>query len=1112
MDPKLGKDYLPVILVLLLGVGLTVTLAWTLFDRESRFQSTQFEKDAMLYSNAVQHALENSSRVVSDLANYFYLNQNLSREEFSLIAQSYLQRDGSIQALEWVPIVTRSQRESFETRAKEFYPTFQFTDKDNAGNIVRAGESELYFPVYYLEPYKGNEKALGHTPLGSTVRNDAINRAIKAASSVASGRVNLIQDPNHQSGLLIFTPVFSESTLNTVNRLNIGNLKGFTLGVFKVGDVTEKALFRQKSLPLNLSLYNAATASSESFLYGHNSQGDHFFDFTSLPTSQHPFKHQTTFNLLNQDWLIVVQPQNDAYKSMSLNPIFVFVMGLLISFYAAVLVFNLRRKQVAKEKFLSAEIADTQLTLDNKDTALIRQNNALTHLTQSMNQFTESLDEPLEDITETAGITLNASYVSAWFFDSDQQIIQCFDYCILENKEHERGFEMRAEHYPQFFEAIKNGEIIVADDVYKDPRTCEFEDDYLTRYNIKSMLVVPLRHQGKIVGAASVEQSNHNRAWSIEEIHFVNSIASFIALAVESVHRHQAELKLKQSSDRLALINNIANGTRSCLSASAVINMSLSLLADEFPDYRVSYAQVSKNGIVEVLECFAPKTMNNVLGAKVDLKAVPEFLSRILKQEPIILSDLLGDSRLQKLKQTIVHGQSKALLSYSLTRHNEKVDFVVLEHSCSHNWLEHEILMMKEVSEYLELAIRDARGQEARRRAEKALDSQKEKLEYLVEERTAELRHKSDLEEMVANLSTKFINLPVDEYDEVIYNALQSIGSLCRAERANLNEVQSDELTVIKSHEWLAPGIDSVVDKNQEFKLDNFPWVYKQLNKRNIVYFDNPEMMPSGSEIDRKIINNMGVKSFISIPIVYGLKLSTIFNLSTQNYEANWSPDEITLLQLVGNMLTNVVERKRYEEQLKRSERLLRRSNKKLRDLATIDGLTGIANRRFFDTRLESEFNRAKREQYCIALILFDIDFFKQFNDEFGHVAGDLCLKRVATAIKDHCQRASELAARYGGEEFAVIVSGASEEQAFAIADRIRQSVQSLAIDAARAADSNFLTLSCGVASFVPSMEQVPQDIIEAADKGLYKAKSSGRNCAKVAGNDSVVEFIRKEN
>ncbi|TQV72022.1 GAF domain-containing protein [Aliikangiella marina] len=930
MDPKLTRGYLPVVLVLLLGVGFTVTLTWSLLDRESRFQLNQFEKDATLYADAVEKALERRSNVVSDLANYFYLNENLSRKAFSQIAQTYLARDLSIQALEWIPLVRKADRSAFELQAKKDYPNFQFTDKDPQGNIIRAGERDVYFPVYYVEPYLGNESALGYSSIGSSIRNEMINRAIKTASPVASSRVDLLQVPEFQSGLFVFTPVFHNKLTQSLTQLDLGNLKGFTLGVFKLSSITSRALEQQKHLPLNLLLFNSSHASADSFLYGHDSKGRHQFEFESNMLETRSLIYQHDFNLMGRHWQVIIKPEAGKYSALSLNLMFVFMFGLGISIYVAWLVSRVRKKQIAEAELLSQEMTTAQLILNNKDTTLMRQNNALTHLTQSINQFSESLSESLEDITETASVTLNAGSVSAWFFNDDKKIIQCFDYYDLTNKEHLSGFEMHAENYPLFFNAILNGEVIVADDVLKDSRTRELEDDYITRFDTKSLLSVPLRYQGKIVGVVSVSQNKTNRAWSIEEIHFTNSIASFIALAVESVRRHQAELQLKQSSDRLALINAIANGIRSCFSPQSVIRYALKLLFDEFPDYRVSYAKVSKLGVVTVIECLSPSFMKNVKGAKIDLKVVPDFLIRLLKQEPVILSDLLGDARLDNLKDTIIQSNTRALLSYSLSRFHDQVDFLMLESHASHHWGEHEILTIKEVTEYLELALRDARGQEARKRAEKALDSQKAKLEYLVEERTAELRHKSDLEEVVANLSTKFINLPVDEYDEVIYNALQSIGSLCRAERANLNEVKSDELTVIKSHEWLAPGISSSVAKNSEFKLNRLPWIYRRLKKRNIVYFDSPEMMPKSAEKDQSSLTAMGAKSFISIPIVYGLKLCTIFNLSTQNYEAKWTPDEITLLQLVGNMLTNVIQRRRYEEQLKRSENLLRKSNKNL--------------------------------------------------------------------------------------------------------------------------------------------------------------------------------------
>lgn len=176
-----------------------------------------------------------------------------------------------------------------------------------------------------------------------------------------------------------------------------------------------------------------------------------------------------------------------------------------------------------------------------------------------------------------------------------------------------------------------------------------------------------------------------------------------------------------------------------------------------------------------------------------------------------------------------------------------------------------------------------------------------------------------------------------------------------------------------------------------------------------------------------------------------------------------------------------------------RENAMLHASEMQLQHLATMDGLTTVPNRRAFDTRLESEWNRAKRTSRSLALLLVDIDHFKQYNDTYGHLAGDDCLRRVARSIAAAASRSSDFVARYGGEEFAVLLPEADLEEASAIAERTRIAVLELAIPHERSAE-RCVTISVGVAAWAPSPAQAPSALVAAADSALYDSKRSGRN------------------
>lgn len=169
------------------------------------------------------------------------------------------------------------------------------------------------------------------------------------------------------------------------------------------------------------------------------------------------------------------------------------------------------------------------------------------------------------------------------------------------------------------------------------------------------------------------------------------------------------------------------------------------------------------------------------------------------------------------------------------------------------------------------------------------------------------------------------------------------------------------------------------------------------------------------------------------------------------------------------------------------------RAEDRLEELATTDSLTGLRNRRKFDSEIETEWRRAIRQSGTLALLLIDADHFKQFNDTFGHQAGDHALRAIADCIQQSATRAGDCAARYGGEEFAVLLPGISASEALVVAERIRLRVFALP------AELDALTVSIGVASMTPIVTMNHSDLVEAADKALYAAKDAGRNQSEIA-------------
>mgnify|MGYP001139432191 CR=1 FL=1 len=184
----------------------------------------------------------------------------------------------------------------------------------------------------------------------------------------------------------------------------------------------------------------------------------------------------------------------------------------------------------------------------------------------------------------------------------------------------------------------------------------------------------------------------------------------------------------------------------------------------------------------------------------------------------------------------------------------------------------------------------------------------------------------------------------------------------------------------------------------------------------------------------------------------------------------------------------------RYNIKLGRLNRELVAANKKLATISYLDGLTGISNRRKFDSVLEDEWKRCERNNLTLTLMLMDIDHFKRFNDRYGHLHGDDCLKTVATCVESLLRRPGDFVARYGGEEFGIVVPGIDASGAEILAQKILDQILALKIANQGSDVSAYLTVSIGVISTVPTRSLPAKWFLNKADQLLYRAKENGRN------------------
>ncbi len=229
------------------------------------------------------------------------------------------------------------------------------------------------------------------------------------------------------------------------------------------------------------------------------------------------------------------------------------------------------------------------------------------------------------------------------------------------------------------------------------------------------------------------------------------------------------------------------------------------------------------------------------------------------------------------------------------------------------------------------------------------------------------------------------------------------------------------------------------------------------------------------------------MRSSLIVPILQGEKLWGLLIAYHCNAPRKWQQFDLDLLKQLATQVAIAIQQAELYQQLQAA-------NQKLQNLASVDGLTKLANRRQFDESLEGEWRRLARAQAPLSLILCDIDFFKIYNDTYGHQAGDICLQQVAGAIRLAVKRSGDLVARYGGEEFAVILPNTSTIGALHIAESIRSMVKSLEIVHLESSVCPYVSLSLGVCTMIPRSDISPANLIAAADEALYRAKDQGRD------------------
>ncbi|MEI1377790.1 EAL domain-containing protein [Nostoc sp. UHCC 0926] len=344
------------------------------------------------------------------------------------------------------------------------------------------------------------------------------------------------------------------------------------------------------------------------------------------------------------------------------------------------------------------------------------------------------------------------------------------------------------------------------------------------------------------------------------------------------------------------------------------------------------------------------------------------------------------------------------------------------------------------------------------------------------------VQHQSESERIVAAV-TQRIRQSL-ELDEILQTTAAEVRQLFEVDRVVIYQFEPDWSGLV-AVESLAEGCMSIQGYIMDTCFQPSRAAYFQQGKtRAIEDIETPGLSPCHVSF----LRSLQIRAYLIVPILQQERLWGLLIAHQCHHARQWQQSEINLFnQLAGQAAIAIQQSELYHQ--------LQQANHELQRLACSDGLTQVANRRCFDDTFNAQWQRLAQEQALLSLILCDVDYFKLYNDTYGHLAGDDALRQVAKAISQTVKHPTDLVARYGGEEFAVILPNTDIESAIAVARDIQNNVNALKKPHPHSQVSEFITLSLGVATITPHSQLSPATLIATADQGLYQAKAQGRNC-----------------